>query len=120
MNPGPFRCNSIFGASEYAYPSSFMGKVNGGDVSLCNGFRPSSVFGQSIYTTFNQIQQKVENSLDLVASYRSKFEKSGLFSPTAAEMKLNIQGKLSNDQASLLTRLLELSNDVRKLGSTHH
>jgi hypothetical protein len=94
--------------------------VNGNDVSLCKGFRPSSVFGQSIYTTFNQIPQKVENSPALlIAEQRGKFEKSGLFSPTANEMKLIIQRRLSDDEIKLLTKLLlELSDDVKKFGAS--
>jgi hypothetical protein len=100
---------------------SLNANVKGEDVSLCKGFRPSAVFGQSLQTTFSRIQLKLESSALLVAEHRAKFEKSGLFaaSRTGNEMILNLQSKLSTEKISLVNELLlDLSNDVKKFGST--
>lgn len=91
--------------------------VKGKHVNLCFGYPPESVFKQSLYTAFAFIKRQVEGATDLVASFRDKFERTGIFIPAATEMKCVIQQRLPEKKISEITKLLvDLASSVRELG----
>jgi len=96
---------------------SLNADVNGKHVSICKAFPPSSVYDQSIYSTLNQIAQKIEGANELVGLYRKKLEQTGLFSSAGNEVKCAISKRMTNDQISVLTGLFsELAAEVKNLG----
>jgi len=49
--------------------------IRGKHVVLCYGYPQESMYKQSLYTDFSSIKRKIENSEDLVASFRARARK---------------------------------------------
>ncbi len=73
-------------------------ELDDGFVGLFFGYPPDSVFKQSIYTGFEEIAKKVNNSEQVVAWYRSSLESLGHFTNARSNLKWVIDKEYSDDQ----------------------
>jgi hypothetical protein len=86
-------------------------------VGLCFGYPPHSVFKQSIYTGFEEIQKKVNNAQEIIDEYQGKIEELGEFVPAKSNQKWVITKEYSNKQVeALLSVLKEISERIRTNG----
>jgi len=91
--------------------------IKGKDVQLCYGYSPESMYKQSLYSAFNDIKRKVSNSVDLVKSFRKRFGQTDIFIPAGSEMKWKIQQSVTENQITMLIKLLQdLASGIRELG----
>ena len=85
--------------------------MENGFVGLCFGYPPSSVFKQSIYSGFEEINKKVNNPEEIIEYYRAELEKTGSFEPARSNLKWIIrkpenQVEIDNFLA-IITKLVE-------------
>ncbi|MDZ7401157.1 MAG: endonuclease NucS [candidate division KSB1 bacterium] len=71
-------------------------EMEGGFVGLFFGYPPDSVFKQSIYTGFEEIAKKVNNSEEIISDYRTKLEQLGYFVPAKSNLKWIIDTEYSD------------------------
>lgn len=71
--------------------------LNNGFVGLCFGYPPHSVFKQSIYTGFEEIRKKVNNSDSIIYFFKSELEKSGTFISAKSNLKWIIDKPIGNE-----------------------
>jgi len=91
--------------------------IKGKHVTLCFGYPPESVFKQSLYTAFAFIKRQVEGATDIVASFRDKFEQTGVFVPAGSEMKCVVQQSFTEKKITEITKILvDLASSVGELG----
>ena len=92
--------------------------VKGKHVVLCYGYPQKSMQkSASLYTDFSSIKRKIENSEDLVTSFRDRFERTGLFVSAGSEVKLVIQQRMTEKQIKEVVELLEdLASSVKEMG----
>jgi len=95
---------------------SLNADVGGVHVPLCYGYPSSSVYKQSIYTTFADLKRKVDGADEVVADHRAKLVAAG-FVPARSEMKLVLAKSLPNDRVdAVVAWLTALEHDVRRRG----
>lgn len=86
--------------------------LNNGFVALCFGYPPHSVFKQSIYTGFEEIIKKVNESQTVITKYKEKLDKFNEFEPAKSNLKWIIRKKYSVDKIqdflSILKEIIEL------------
>jgi len=82
-------------------------ELDSGYVGLFFGYPPDSVFKQSIYTGFEEISKKVNNSESIVEFYRSRLERLGLFVPAKSNLKWVIDSEYSEEQISNFLKIIE-------------
>ncbi len=91
--------------------------LNGGFVAICFGYPPHSVFKQSIYTCFEEITKKVNDSDIIVHKYKQELEKFKEIEPAKSNLKWIIGKKYSEDQIqSFLTILKEVIEFIKEKG----
>jgi len=82
-------------------------ELEDGYVGLFFGYPPDSVFKQSVYTGFEEIAKKVNNSEQVVARYRSSLESLGHFINARSNLKWVIDKEYSDDQIGQFLSVIE-------------
>ncbi len=82
-------------------------ELDDGFVGLFFGYPPDSVFKQSIYTGFEEIDKKVNNSEQVVTWYRSSLESLGHFTNARSNLKWVIDKEYSDDQINNFLSIIE-------------
>ena len=91
--------------------------LENGFVGLCFGFPPESVFKQSIYTGFEEINRKVKNPELLVNYFKSELGKTGYFVPARSNMKWLINKPFNHtDIDKFLAVLSRIINKIKESG----
>jgi hypothetical protein len=91
--------------------------INDGFVGLCFGYPPQSVFRQSIYTGFEEIRKKVNNSDSIIELYRTELEKTNKFISAKSNLKWIIDKPMDNsDIENFLTILNLVINKIQENG----
>lgn len=85
-----------------------------GDIPLLYGYPPNSVYGQSVYTAFEVMERKLENSNNIINKYRMALDDIGVFVTAGTNMKWVINNKVSDGH---LKEYLYILDDIRKLVS---
>ncbi|MGD8239437.1 MAG: hypothetical protein PVH68_12840 [Armatimonadota bacterium] len=94
-------------------------EVEGRHVALCYGYPPASVYGQSLYTAFAEVERNVDGGSDLTEAFRKRFGDTGLFSPAGRAMKWRIETRPDAEQIASVTELLsDLGRAVHEHGLT--
>ena len=92
-------------------------EIDGTHVALAFGYPPHSVFHESIYTSFYDINKKIKDGASLVKSFRERLEQTGLFVPAGKELKYVIQQEPKEQQVEQLTKLvLAMAQSVKEHG----
>lgn len=95
---------------------SLNADVSGVHVPLCYAYPPTSVYKQSVYTTFADLKRKVVGADKLVAEFKGQLAAIG-FVPAKNEMKLVFSGSSPNGKPEQVAGLLSrLDGDVRHRG----
>lgn len=84
-------------------------ELEGGFVGLFFGYPPDSAFKQSIYTGFEEIAKKVNNSEEIISEYRAKLEQLGYFVPARSNLKWVIDNEYSDKH---ITDFLQVIDDL--------
>lgn len=83
-----------------------------GFVALCFGYPPNSVFKQSIYSGFEEIIKKINNSDHIINRFSSELNKLGFFEQAKSNLKWIISKKYSEKEVekflNVLTLIIEL------------
>jgi hypothetical protein len=82
--------------------------INNGFVGLIFGYPPDSVFKQSIYTGFEEIRKKVNNSDSIISYFRHELEKSGNFISAKSNLKWIIDKSIDKSKVDILLLTLQL------------
>ena len=82
--------------------------INDGFVGLCFGYPPQSVFRQSIYTGFEEIRKKVNNSDSIIELYRTELEKTNKFISSKSNLKWIIDKPMDNRDIDYFLTILKL------------
>jgi len=96
--------------------------IDGKHVNLCWGLPRSSPRGpvpggQSVRTTFREIERNVSDASELIASFKERFRETGLFVPAGNEMRWRLQEPIADEQIGEVTNLLlDLAQHVRERG----
>ena len=91
--------------------------LENGFVGLCFGYPPSSVFKQSIYSGFEEINKKVNNPEQIVEYYKAELEKTGCFEPARSNLKWIIRKTENRDEIDkFLAIITELAERIKKNG----
>jgi len=69
-----------------------------GFVGIYFAYPPNSVFKQSIYTCFEEITKKVNNSQEIIDFYRDNLLKINVFEPAKSQLKWVISKKYPEDK----------------------
>ena len=85
-----------------------------GFVAVCFGYPPNSVFKQSIYTGFEEITKKVNNSDSVIEKYKQELDKIGGFKPTKSNLKWIINKKYSESEIDKFLLILKTVIDFIK------
>jgi len=92
-------------------------EVEGRRVALCYGYPPASVYGQSLYTAFSEVERNVADASDLTDAFRERLAETGLFSPAGRAMRWRIDSACDPEQIALVTALLrDLGRAVQEHG----
>ena len=90
--------------------------VGGVHVPLCYAYPPSSVYKQSVYTTFADLKRKVATAEEVVANFKRKFGTAG-FVAARFEMKLVFAGTLPNGKVDAVVDVVtKLDREVHDRG----
>jgi len=82
--------------------------IKNGFVGLLFGYPPDSVFKQSLYTGFEEIRKKVNNSDSIISYFRSELEKSGNFISAKSNLKWIIDKPFDKFEVDNLLSTLQL------------
>ncbi len=82
-------------------------ELDNGFVGLFFGYPPDSVFKQSIYTGFEEINKKVNNPESIIDFYRSNLEKIGYFIPAKSNLKWVIDTEYTDEQISDFLKIID-------------
>ena len=82
-------------------------ELDNGFVGLFFGYPPDSVFKQSIYTGFEEINKKVNNPEEIVDFYRSNLENIEYFVPAKSNLKWVIDTKYSDEHINKFLKIIE-------------
>jgi len=93
----------IWGSKGFSLNTIF----NNEKIALLFGYLPNSVFKQSIYTGFENIIKKVEDSEKIVDIYRNKLEKTGLFTNAGDNLKWLINKDYSEKEIEVFLEILK-------------
>lgn len=77
-----------------------------GYVGLFFGYPPDSVFKQSIYTGFEEINKKVNNPKEIIDFFRSNLEKLGYFVNAKSNQKWVIDTEYSDEQINNFLKII--------------
>lgn len=82
--------------------------ISDGFVGLLFGYPPDSVFKQSLYTGFEEIRKKVNNSDSIISYFRNELEKSGTFISAKSNLKWIIDKPIEKFDIDNLLSILQL------------
>jgi len=82
-------------------------ELDTGFVGLFFGYPPNSVFKQSIYTAFEEINKKVNNPDEVIEFYRTHLENLGYFTNAGSNLKWVIDKSYSDDDVKRFFDTLE-------------
>lgn len=85
-------------------------------MALLFGYPPSSVFKQSIYTGFESIIKKVNNSHKIVSNYRSKLLSTGYFIKAGENIKWIINKRYSEKDVDDFIKIVREVSELIKKG----
>lgn len=95
--------------------------LDGAHIALCFCYRPTSVFGQSIYTVLFRrggLVSKANVAEDVASELASRAQETGLFIPAGRELKCVIERRFSADEiSSIISWIQELAATIRELAS---
>jgi len=92
-------------------------ELDNGFVGLFFGYPPDSVFKQSIYTGFEEINKKVNNPEEIVNYYRSNLESLGYFVNAKSNLKWVIDSEYSDEQINNFVNIIgALISKIRDSG----
>jgi RecB family endonuclease NucS len=80
--------------------------IKNGQVALCFGYPPDSVFKQSIYSGFEEIRKKIKDSISLIDFFKSELKKTNLFIDAKSNLKLIINRPLNDNEINQFTQIL--------------
>ena len=96
--------------------------VNGDHVALGFGYplpEKRNQQSQSLWTAFNEVDRKVENSSRLIARFKERFGATGLFVPGGREMKYLLQQRPTDEQIKAVAGLFrDLAREVKELAQS--
>lgn len=82
-----------------------------GFVGLCFGYPPNSVYKQSIYSGFEEINKKINNAETVIDFYKSELEKFGKFEQAKSNLKWVINKEIKQAEIEnyldILKRVIE-------------
>jgi len=81
--------------------------INNENVTLLFGYPPNSVFKQSIYTGFEMISKKVNNSEEIIDFYKTQIKDFGYFKDAGSISKWIINKSYSEDEINKFLNILE-------------
>jgi len=87
-----------------------------GFVGLCFGYPPTSVFKQSIYTGFEEITKKVNNSEKIISDYKNELKAQKNFKIGGHNLKWVITKKSETEINNFIGTLKILIEKIRKEG----
>lgn len=91
-------------------------EVNNNLVALIFGYPPNSVFKQSIYTGYEMISKKVNNSEKIIDFYKTKIDHFGNFESAGSISKWVINQPYSEDNINeFLNILKEVNEKIKKM-----
>jgi len=93
----------IWGSKGFSLNTIF----NNEKIALLFGYPPNCVFKQSIYTGFENIIKKVEDSEKIVDIYRNKLEKTGLFTNAGDNLKWLINKDYNEKEIEVFLEILK-------------
>lgn len=97
---------------------SLNADVNGKHVALCYCYGGLSYFGQTIWTSFTDILNKIKEGEETVQTLRKQLRQMNIFSETKKEMKYDFKQKLTDEQIKDLTDILaDLANNIELKGT---
>jgi translation initiation factor 2 beta subunit (eIF-2beta)/eIF-5 len=76
-------------------------------VGLCFGYPPNSVYKQSIYTGFEEIRKKVNNSDSIINYYESELEKFGRFEQAKSNLKWILNKEITIEEINKYLEILK-------------
>jgi len=86
--------------------------IDNGYVAICFGYPPNSVFKQSIYTGFEEINKKVNNPEKIINKYKQELDNFGEFEPAKSNVKWIINKKYTQEKIDeyfvILNNIIEL------------
>lgn len=82
-----------------------------GFVALCFGYPPNSVFKQSIYSGFEEIHKKVNDSEKVILEYKNELKKLKYFENAKTNLKWVIKKKYSEIE---IEKYLEILKELLK------
>lgn len=86
-------------------------------VGLFFGYPPNSVFKQSIYTGFEEITKKVNNSEEIIDFYKAHLENLGFFVKARSNLKWVIDRPCSEDEVKKFLGIIEeLISKIKERG----
>jgi len=95
-------------------------KFKDGFVAICYGYPPTSVYKQSIYTGFEAIVKKVNNSESITTKYKHLLENFKEIEPAKTENKWIIDKDYTDGDiarfTSILKEIVEMIRKEAKLG----
>jgi len=81
--------------------------INNENVTLLFGYPPNSVFKQSIYTGYEMISKKVNNSEEIIDFYKTQIKDFGYFKDAGSISKWIINKSYSEDEINKFLNILE-------------
>jgi hypothetical protein len=84
-----------------------------GFVGLCFGYPPNSVFKQSIYTGFEEITKKVNNSEKVILDFRADLKKQKNFEKARTNLKWIIRNKSETDINNFIETIRTLVEKIK-------
>jgi len=82
-------------------------ELDDGFVGLFFGYPPNSVFKQSIYTGFEEVAKKVNNSEEIIEFYKEHLEHLGYFIKAKSNLKWLIDKEYSEDDVKQFLGIIE-------------
>ena len=87
-----------------------------GFVGLCFGYPPTSVFKQSIYTGFEEITKKVNNSEKVISDFKAELKKHKNFENARTNLKWIISRKSETEIQNFIETIKLLVEQIRTEG----
>jgi hypothetical protein len=92
----------------WGYKGFSLNKVfDNGFVGLCFGYPPNSVYKQSIYSGFEEINKKVKDPNSIIDFYRGELEQSGKFEQAKSNLKWMLNRDIKEGDVSFYLDILK-------------
>ena len=87
-----------------------------GFVGLCFGYPPTSVFKQSIYTGFEEITKKVNNSEKVISNFKAELKKQKNFENARSNLKWIISKKSEKEIQNFIETIRRIVEQIKAEG----